>query len=87
MMTFFFAFLWSHDQNPGLNNRAANTHRPFGRREGAMAQFGYIRILQKDLSAQASIHNHLDLERHHIRRPDFKQNRSIASYRGHFEAY
>jgi len=61
-----------------LNNRAENSHQPFRRREGAMARFRDIRTLQKFASAHASIHNHFNLERHLIRRSDFKQNRSTA---------
>ena len=37
-----------------LNNRAENSHRPFRRREGAMARFRDIRTLQKfDLPSRA----------------------------------
>ena len=61
-----------------LNNRAENSHQPFRRREGAMARFRDIRTLQKFASTHASIHNHFNLERHLIRRSDFKQNRSAA---------
>ena len=61
-----------------LNNRAENSHQPFRRREGAMARFRDIRTLQKFASAHASVHNHFNLERHLIRRSDFKQNRSAA---------
>jgi putative transposase len=61
-----------------LNNRAENSHQPFRRREGAMARFRDIGTLQKFASAHASIHNHFNLERHLIRRSDFKANRSAA---------
>jgi len=61
-----------------LNNRAENSHQPFRRREGAMARFRDIKTLQKFASAHASIHNHFNLERHLIRRSDFKKNRSAA---------
>ena len=61
-----------------LNNGAENSHQPFRRREGAMARFRDIRTLQKFASTHASIHNHFNLERHLIRRSDFKQNRSAA---------
>ncbi len=61
-----------------LNNRAENSHRPFRRREGAMAKFRDIKTLQKFASAHASIHNHFNQDRH-LNRPDiFKQNRSAA---------
>jgi len=47
-----------------LNNRAENSHQPFRRREGAMARFRDINTLQKFTSAQASIHNHFNHDRH-----------------------
>ena len=61
-----------------LNNRAENSHQPFRRREGAMAHFRDLKTLQIFASAHASIHNHFNLERHLVRRSDFKQNRSAA---------
>ncbi len=61
-----------------LNNRAENSHQPFRRREGAMAQFRDIKTLQKFASVHASFHNHFNLERHLNRRDIFKQNRSAA---------
>jgi putative transposase len=61
-----------------LNNRAENTHQPFRRREGAMAKFRDINTLQKFASAHASIHNHLNLDRHLNSRYVFKQNRAAA---------
>ncbi len=51
-----------------LNNRAENSHRPFRRREGAMARFRDIKTLQKFASAHASIHNLFNHDRHLIRR-------------------
>ena len=61
-----------------LNNRAENSHQPFRRREGAMAKFRDVKTLQKFASVHASIHNHLNHERHLNRRDIFKQNRSAA---------
>jgi putative transposase len=61
-----------------LNNRAENSHQPFRRREGAMAGFRDIKILQKFASVHASIHNHFNLERHLIPRSEFRENRSVA---------
>ena len=61
-----------------LNNRAANSHQPFRRREAAMAKFRDERALQKFASVHASIHNHFNLDRHLNRRDIFKQNRSSA---------
>lgn len=58
------------DQTCGrwLNNGAENSHQPFRRREGAMAQFTEIKTLQKFASVQDSIHNHFNLDRHLNRR-------------------
>ena len=61
-----------------LNNRAENSHQSFQRREGVMAKFRDMKTLQKFSSVHASIHNHLNQERHLIRRDIFKQNRSAA---------
>ncbi len=61
-----------------LNNRAENSHRPFRRREGAMAKFRDVKTLQKFASVHASIHNHFNQGRHLNRRDIFKQNRSAA---------
>ncbi len=68
------------DQTCGrwLNNRAANSHQPFRRREGAMAKFRDIMTLRKFASVRSSIHNHFNLERHPNRRDIFKQNRSAV---------
>ncbi len=61
-----------------LNNRSENSHQPFRRREGAMANFRDIKTLQKFASVHASIHNHFNHDRHLNRRGIFKQNRSDA---------
>ncbi len=61
-----------------LNNRAENSHQPFRRREGAMANFRDIKTLQKFAAVHASIHNHFNLDRHLNCRDIFKQNRSAA---------
>jgi putative transposase len=61
-----------------LNNRAENSHQPFRRREGAMAQFRDIKTLQKFAAVHASIHNHFNLDRHLNNRDIFKQNRAAA---------
>ena len=61
-----------------LNNRAENSHRPFRRREGAMARFRDIKTLQKFSSVHASIHNHFNHQRHLNRRGIFKQARATA---------
>ncbi len=54
-----------------LNNRAKNSHRPFQRREGAMAKFRGVRTLQNLTAAHAAIHNHLNQNRHLHRRDIF----------------
>jgi putative transposase len=61
-----------------LNNQAENSHQPFRRREGAMSRFRDIKTLQKFASANASIFNHFNFDRHLISREIFKQNRSAA---------
>jgi len=68
------------DQTCGrsLNNRAENSHQPFRRREGAMANFRDIKTLQKFAAVHASVHNHFNFDRHLNRRDIFKQNRSAA---------
>jgi putative transposase len=57
-----------------LNNRVENSHQPFRRREGAMAKFRDIKALQKFAAVHASIHNHLNQDRHLNCRDIFKQN-------------
>jgi len=57
-----------------LNNRAENSHQPFRRREKAAAKFRNLATLQKF----ASVHSHLNHERHLYRRDIFKQNRATA---------
>ena len=68
------------DQECGrwLNNRAENSHQPFGRREGALSKFRDVKTLQKFAPVRASIRNRFNLERHLNNREIFKQNRSAA---------
>ena len=61
-----------------INSRAENSHQPFRRREGAMANCRDIITLQKFASADASIHNLFNLERRLVPRDQMKQNRSAA---------
>jgi putative transposase len=61
-----------------LNNRAENSHQPLRRRERALAKVRGIKTLQKFASVHASIHNHLNRDRHINRRDIFKQNRAVA---------
>ena len=61
-----------------LNNRAENSHRPFRRRERAMAKFRSAKSLQKFASIHYSVHNHFNQERHLHSRENFKLNRSTA---------
>ncbi len=60
------------------NNRAENSHQPFRRREEAMAKFRDVKTLQKFASVHASLHNHVNRDRHLDRRDIFRQNRSAA---------
>ena len=71
--------------NPGrqecgrwLYNRAANSHQPFRRQEGAMARFRDIKTLQKFTAVHASIHNRFYHQRHLNHRHIFKQHRAAA---------
>lgn len=61
-----------------LNNRAENSHLPFRRRERAMLRFRRMKTLQKFVSVHASIHNHLNSERHLVDRQTYKTRRSAA---------
>ena len=61
-----------------LNNRAENSHKPFRRRERAMAKFRSAKSLQKFASVHSSIHNHFNQERHLYDRQNFKLNRAAA---------
>lgn len=60
------------------NNRAENSHQPFRRREHAMQRFRSRATLQKFVSVHGQIHNHFNLERHLLRRADYKQGRAVA---------
>lgn len=61
-----------------LNNRAENSHLPFGRREKAMLRFRRMRTLHKFASVHASVHNHFLTERHLQDRNAYKQTRAAA---------
>ena len=61
-----------------LNNRAENSYLLFRRRERAMLRFRRMRSLQKSVSVHASVCNHLNQERHHYSRANFKLNRTTA---------
>ena len=60
------------------NNRAANSHLPFRRRERAMRRFRRMKTLQKFASVHANVSNHFNLERHIVDRQTFKERRSAA---------
>ncbi len=68
----------SREDRRWLNNRAENSHRPFRRRERAMAKFRDVKTLQKFASVDASVHNHFNHQRHLNRRDIFKQDRAAA---------
>ena len=55
-----------------LNNRAANSHLPFRRRERAMQRFRQMKSLQKAVSVRGSVHNHFSQERHLVDPPDLQ---------------
>ncbi|MEO6093455.1 MAG: DDE-type integrase/transposase/recombinase [Novosphingobium sp.] len=61
-----------------LNNRAANSHLPFRRRERAMLRCRRMKTLQKFASVHASLHNHFNQERHLVDRQTYKARRSAA---------
>ena len=61
-----------------VNNRAANSHLPFRRRERAMLGFRSMKTLQKFTAVQSAFTNHFNLERHLYKRSDFKANRDQA---------
>ena len=61
-----------------LNNRAANSHEAFRRRERAMIRFRRMRTLQKFVSIHASTHNYFNQDRS-LSLPDhFKANGTAA---------
>ena len=60
------------------NNRAEHSQQPFRRREGAMARVRDIQTLQTFTSVQASIHTHVNHQRHLNRRDIFKHGRAAA---------
>jgi DDE domain len=55
-----------------FNNRAENSHLPFRRRERAMLRFRAMKSLQRFASVHANVHNHFNLERHLVDRPDLQ---------------
>jgi putative transposase len=60
------------------NNRVANSHRPFRRRERSALCFRQMKTLQKFASVHANAHNHFRLERHLVDRQTYKERRSVA---------
>jgi len=60
------------------NNRAANSHLPFRRRERAMLRFRRMRSLQKFAAVHSSVYNHFNQERALYNRNNFKLNRAAA---------
>ena len=61
-----------------LNNRVANSHLSFRRREWAMQRFRQARTMQKFVSAQSAIQNYFNQECHLYSRVNFKLNRAAA---------
>ena len=60
------------------NNRVANSHLPFRRRERAMLRFRQMKLLQKFASVHANFHNHFNQERHLVSRQEYKSKRLAA---------
>ncbi|CAN1530873.1 COG3316 Transposase and inactivated derivatives [Sphingomonadaceae bacterium] len=60
------------------NYRVENSHLPFRRRERAMLRFRQMKTLQKFASVHASLHNHVNQERHLTDRKTYKERRSAA---------
>jgi putative transposase len=67
-----------HEVGRRLNNRAANSHQPFRRRERAMQCFRSMKTLQKFGSVHAEVCNHFNQERHLVSREAYKPRRSAA---------
>jgi len=61
-----------------LNNRTVNSQQPCQLREKTMAKFSSPRTLQKVFSAHASVHNHLNQERHLLNPQTFKLTQTTA---------
>lgn len=61
-----------------LNNRAANSHLPFRRREKAILRFQRMGCLQKFSAVHASLYNLFNSERSFNSRSNFKLNRAAA---------
>ena len=70
----------THKQEVGrhANNRVANSHLPFRRRERAMNRFGRMKTRQKFASVHAFFHNLFNQERHLTSRQTYKEKRSEA---------
>ncbi len=60
------------------NNRAENSHLPFGRRERAVLRFRQMKSLQKFASVHAGLHNHFNQQRNIVDRQTYKIRRSAA---------
>ena len=60
------------------SNRCENSHLPFRRQEQAMLKFRRLQSLQKFVSIHASVHNHVNHERHLTNREAFKLQRKTA---------
>jgi putative transposase len=69
-----------------INNRAANSHFPFRRRERAMLRSRRMRTLEKFASVHASGHNHFPTERNLLNCRAYMQFRAaaLADWRGLF---
>lgn len=67
-----------HIDNKRSNNRAENSHQPVRRREKKMQRFKSPGSAQKFLNVQSATYNTFYLQRHLIKRINFKQYRATA---------
>jgi transposase-like protein len=67
-----------HDQGLRANNRAENSHQPVRRRERKQQRFKSAGSAQRFLSIHAAVYNAFYVQRHLLKRRNFKQFRADA---------
>ena len=67
-----------HEVGRSAKIRAENSHQPSRRREKTMLRFRKMNTLQKFASVHASLHKHLNQDRHLTSWEIYKANRSAA---------